>query len=86
VVPKESRDYSLGRSGMKTKPLTISVPEAGRRLGIGRNAAYEAAHRGELPVVRFGRLLRVPLPALDRMLQAVGSTGAKANSTDGRNG
>ena len=27
----------------QTKRLTISVPEAGRRLGIGRNASYEAA-------------------------------------------
>jgi excisionase family DNA binding protein len=48
--------------------LTLSVPEAGRRLGLGKNASYEAARRGELPVLRFGRKLRVPLVAFERML------------------
>jgi excisionase family DNA binding protein len=48
--------------------LTISVPEAGRRLGLGKNLSYEAARRGELPVLRFGRKLRVPLVALERLL------------------
>jgi len=31
-----------------TKELTLSVPEAGRKLGLGRDASYEAARRGEL--------------------------------------
>jgi excisionase family DNA binding protein len=48
--------------------LTISVPEAGRRLGIGRNSAYEAAHRGEIPILRFGRTMRVPISAFEAML------------------
>lgn len=48
--------------------LTLSVPEAGRRLGLGKNASYEAARRGELPVLRFGRKLRVPNVALERLL------------------
>jgi excisionase family DNA binding protein len=47
---------------------TISVPEAGRRLGLGRNASYEAARRGEMPLLQFGRRKRVPLRALERML------------------
>lgn len=50
-------------------PLTISVPEAGRRyFGLSRNASYMAAARGELPTVRIGRLLRVPVRALEHML------------------
>jgi excisionase family DNA binding protein len=49
---------------------TISVPEAGRWLGIGRNSAYEAARRGEIPTIRIGRLLRVPVVALERVLQS----------------
>ena len=47
---------------------TLSVPEAGQRLGLGRNASCEAARRGELPVLRFGRKLRVPSVALERLL------------------
>jgi len=53
---------------MNKDELTISVPEAGRRLGLGKNASYEAARRGELPVLRFGRKLRVPVVAFERLL------------------
>jgi excisionase family DNA binding protein len=45
---------------------TISVPEAGRWLGLGRNASYEAARRGDIPTIRIGRLIRVPVVALER--------------------
>jgi excisionase family DNA binding protein len=50
--------------------LAISVVEAGKRLGIGRSAAYQAAAKGELPTIRIGGLLRVPLAALERKLEA----------------
>jgi excisionase family DNA binding protein len=50
----------------------LSVIEAGRLLGLGKNGAYEAAHRGELPVVRIGRRLLVPVVALERMLAEAG--------------
>ena len=53
-------------------PLTISVPEAGKRLaGLSRNASYAAAARGDFPVIRVGKLLRVPLRAFERMLDQV---------------
>jgi hypothetical protein len=50
---------------------TLTVPEAGRRyFDLGRNASYEAARRGDIPTIRIGRLLRVPVVALERMLEA----------------
>jgi excisionase family DNA binding protein len=50
---------------------TITVPEAGKKyLGLSRNAAYAAAGRGEIPTVRIGRLLRVPVRAMERILDA----------------
>ena len=52
---------------------TISVPEAGKQLGLGKNGAYAAAARGEIPVLRFGSRLRVPVIAFERMLSEVGS-------------
>jgi hypothetical protein len=53
-------------------PKTISVPEAGRRyFGLSRNAAYAAAERGEIPTIRIGRLLRVPVRALEGILDGV---------------
>jgi excisionase family DNA binding protein len=38
---------------------TISVEEAANLIGISRQAAYDAANRGELPIVRIGRRIRV---------------------------
>jgi excisionase family DNA binding protein len=61
---------------MHEEHKTLSVPEAGRWLGIGRNAAYEAARRGDLPVIRIGRLLRVPVVALERMLDRASEPAA----------
>ena len=49
--------------------LTISIPEAARLLGIGRSLAYEAANRGEIPTIRIGDRVLVPMAALKRMLQ-----------------
>ncbi len=47
---------------------TITVEEAGLILGIGRASAYAAAGSGDLPVIRIGRRLLVPVGALRRML------------------
>ena len=50
---------------------TMSVPEAGKvYFGLSRGASYEAAHRGDIPTVRIGRLLRVPVAAMERKLEA----------------
>lgn len=48
---------------------TISIEEAARQLGIGRNSAYEAAARGEIPTIRIGKRILVPRAAFERMLE-----------------
>jgi excisionase family DNA binding protein len=53
-----------------TEPLTITVEDAAVLLGISRGLAYEAARRGELPVIRLGRRLLVPRA---RLLELVGA-------------
>lgn len=41
--------------------FTLSVPEAGRIIfGIGRDAAYAAADRGQIPTLTIGKTKRVP--------------------------
>ncbi len=55
---------------------TLSIPEAGKTLGIGRSAAYEAARTGQLPTIRIGRRLLVPIVALERLLQEAGKSSA----------
>ena len=58
-------------------PLTMSVPEAGKRyFGLCRNSSYDAAARGEIPTIRIGRLLRVPVRALERILERVSEPAA----------
>jgi hypothetical protein len=53
-------------------PITLSVPEAGRRyFGLGVGTSYKAAYRGILPVIRVGGRLRVPVAALEKLLADV---------------
>ena len=51
-------------------PKTISIVEAGETyFGIGRSAAYRAARNGEIPAIRIGKLWRVPVVQLEKMLE-----------------
>lgn len=51
----------------KTTP-TISVEDAGKVFGISKDAAYRAAHAGEIPILRFGKRMLVPVARLYEML------------------
>lgn len=57
-----------------TEAHFLTIPEAGERLRISRNAAYLAARRYRqtagregLPNIAIGGSYRVPVAALDRM-------------------
>jgi excisionase family DNA binding protein len=52
---------------------TLTIAEAASVLGIGRNSAYAAARQGQLPTVRMGKRLLVPIARLEKMLG--GGTG-----------
>jgi excisionase family DNA binding protein len=52
----------------KAAQLTLSVPEAGKMVNLGKNAAYAAARAGQIPTLRFGRKLRVPTARFLKML------------------
>ena len=58
--------------------LTYTLAEAAGRLGISTSLAYEAAHRGELPVCRIGRRMLVPRAALLRLLGQDPSSDAES--------
>lgn len=52
---------------------TISVPLAGARyFGLSRGAAYQAAANGLIPTIRVGRLLKVPIAAMEKLLDNAG--------------
>jgi hypothetical protein len=40
--------------------LAYSIPVAGAMVGLGRAGSYQAAERGEIPTVEFGRRRIVP--------------------------
>ena len=68
----------------KTPPKTISVPEAGKLyFGISRNASYAAAARGDIPTIKLGpKLMRVPVRALERLLDKAGESQPAARRED----
>jgi excisionase family DNA binding protein len=81
-----------------SEPLTMSVEDAARLLGVSRGLAYEAARKGELPTIRLGRRLLVPRarllelvgalemrePDLDRAQDSRNETASNGNGTAAR--
>ncbi len=58
----------LRKNRSRARRKTMTVPEAGEELGIGRNSAYAAAKRGEIPTIRIGSRILVPCAAFERMV------------------
>ena len=48
-----------------TEKLLLNVDEAAHLLGCRRTYLYGMIQRGELPVVKLGRLTRVPAAAVE---------------------
>ena len=67
---------------MEDKRQTLTIIEAAKILGIGRNQAYEAARRGEIPTIKIGRRILVPLAALEKSFK--GQSDARALLAVGR--
>ena len=53
----------------RTQRQTFTVKEAAKQLGISDASAYEAARTGELPTIKIGKRILVPVVALERLLQ-----------------
>lgn len=60
--------------------VTISVDEAAAMLGISRTSAYEYVRTGQLPAIRMGRRLLVPVKAINNLLD--GLVGDRTATTD----
>jgi hypothetical protein len=62
------------RAELEAEGLVTSVEIAGEALGLRRGAAYEAARRGVLPVIKISqRRWVVPVAALLRVVDGDGS-------------
>ena len=58
-------------------PLTLTVEQAAKILGIGRSTAYELVHTGAIPSLRLGRRIVVPTA---RLAEQLGVAVADLNS------
>src|SRR5260370_20255450 len=54
---------------MPSQPLLLSVPEVAKTLGLGRKKVYELIAAEGLPVVRFGRAVRVSVDSLQQWIE-----------------
>lgn len=62
---------TAARSGLvSAEPGCVSAEEAFRQLGIDRTTGYRAIKDDTfpLPIIRVGRLIKVPVAALQRLL------------------
>jgi excisionase family DNA binding protein len=50
--------------------MTMTVEQAAEALGVSRGSAYEAVRTGQLPTVRLGRRVLVPIEGLRALLAA----------------
>ena len=67
LKPTPSPDlYALMAAGR----MTLTPEEAGAVLGIGRSIAYRAVRNNEIPSIRIGKRVVVPIPALLKFLGA----------------
>ena len=58
---------------------TISVPEAGKLFfGLARCAAYAAARKGDIPTIRIGGKIMVPVAPLAEKLGLRSTAGRAA--------
>jgi excisionase family DNA binding protein len=64
----DPKEHTMSTTTSTGDPLTLTVEEAGRLLGISRGAAYRAAACGQIPTIRLGRRLLVPTARLHQLL------------------
>lgn len=61
----------------------VSVKEAAKMLGLSRNGAYAAVARGDIPSLRIGRRVVIPLAALEKLLEVDVPASKTSGSTTG---
>ena len=49
-------------------PMLLTVPQTAELLQIGRDTAYQLAHREDFPAIRIGRSVRINREGLQRWL------------------
>jgi excisionase family DNA binding protein len=77
VTKQEHRVLKVSRKDKKvrggsTPRLVLTVEEAADLLRIGRGTAYAAVKAKQIPSVKLGRKILVPLGSLEKLLGVAG--------------
>ena len=51
------------------QPLLLSIPDVATSLGLGRTKVYELIAQEGLPIIRFGRSVRVSAASLQKWVE-----------------
>jgi excisionase family DNA binding protein len=71
------RTYPVTTAREPNEPLTVSIKEAAKILGVSGNSAYTAVHTGQIPSIRFGSRILIPRVALEKMLSEADKRGSE---------
>jgi predicted DNA-binding transcriptional regulator AlpA len=77
---------AMARDELLSLPAVVDLKTAAHVLGIGRTAAYELVRTGQwpTPVLRVGRLIKVPTAPLLELVGVVGPEGPAAGTRERR--
>jgi len=66
--PGQNQGAVMAEDEVYALPVVVDLPTAARALGLGRSAAYELVRAGQwpTPIVRLGRLIKVPAAVCSR--------------------
>jgi excisionase family DNA binding protein len=70
------RQAAPNRLSWVEAPLLLTVPQVEAALQLGRTRTYELLRSGEIPVLRVGRMIRVPRAALEVWVAQSSSTAS----------
>ena len=70
----DSSEHSMTLADLQGR-ATITVEEAAEVLGVSRGLAYEAVRTGDLPALRIGRRVLIPVPQFLSLLGRSNGTG-----------
>ena len=80
--PRGARNSRKGpaAAAVSEARLTMTIPEAGKRyFGLSKNGSYDAAARGEIPTIKIGKKLFVPVRAMEALLNSVTASGTSGS-------
>lgn len=75
----DSQPTTRASSNRAATPILMTIPEVAAGLRIGRSTVYELISRGGLEVVHIGRAARIPVQAVNDLVQRL--RGEEASSS-----